>query len=187
MARDCDIYYYFAVCWYINVNFYSAWIITFAHDISNFCTLFLFITIWSGYIVFRFYTDYFSQLIGRFRGATQLYSRVPGVEINWPYGKPPDVPRCGFRNDKCIIQGICIKFWIYWKPIHFKDPLMLCEKIRDTYFIISLFKGGVWWGQQTSVFSERSRCMTLSLYLLSVVCDNLNLYKVEQSSKLILT
>lgn len=43
-------------------------------------------------------------LIGRFRGATQLYSKVPGVEINWPYGKPPDVPRCGFRNDKCIIQ-----------------------------------------------------------------------------------
>lgn len=141
----------------------------------------------NGHIVFRFYTDYFSQLIGRFRGATQLYSRVPGVGINWPYGKPPDVPRCGFRNDKCIIQGICIKFWRYWKLIHFKDPLMLFEKIRETYFIISLFKGGVGWGQQTSIFSERSRCMTLSLYLLSVECDNLNLYKVEQSSKLILT
>lgn len=47
----------------------------------------------------------YSQLIGRFRGATQLYARVPGVEINWPNGHPPDVPRCGFRNDQCIIQG----------------------------------------------------------------------------------
>ncbi|XP_022336489.2 atrial natriuretic peptide receptor 1-like [Crassostrea virginica] len=43
-------------------------------------------------------------MIGRYRGATHIYSRVPGVEIQWPYGKPPDVPRCGFRNDKCIIQ-----------------------------------------------------------------------------------
>lgn len=63
---------------------------------------------------------------------------------------------------------------------------MLAEKIKETYFISSLVKGGVGDGN-SSVCSERNRCMTLSLYLLSVVCDNLNLYKVEQSSKLILT
>ncbi|XP_062586842.1 atrial natriuretic peptide receptor 1-like, partial [Saccostrea cucullata] len=44
-------------------------------------------------------------LIGTFRGATQKYVKNPMVEINWPYGIPPDVPRCGFRNDKCIVQA----------------------------------------------------------------------------------
>ena len=44
----------------------------------------------------------FFQLVGRFRGATQLYNPSPGISIVWPTTKPEDMPPCGFNGELCI-------------------------------------------------------------------------------------
>ena len=42
------------------------------------------------------------QLVGRFRGATQIYTPTQGVTIVWPKGLPIDMPTCGYAGELCI-------------------------------------------------------------------------------------
>ena len=41
------------------------------------------------------------QTVGNFLGYTGQYHTEPGIEIEWPYGKPKDTPECGFLGDLC--------------------------------------------------------------------------------------
>ncbi|OWF56507.1 Atrial natriuretic peptide receptor 1 [Mizuhopecten yessoensis] len=42
------------------------------------------------------------NIVGAFRGFTQKYEAVAGIEILWPNGLPVDIPVCGFENELCI-------------------------------------------------------------------------------------
>ncbi|WAR12363.1 ANPRA-like protein [Mya arenaria] len=45
------------------------------------------------------------QMVGRFRGASQAYVPLNGVEVVWPRGKPLDVPTCGFQGELCVPEA----------------------------------------------------------------------------------
>ncbi|XP_053400081.1 atrial natriuretic peptide receptor 1-like isoform X2 [Mercenaria mercenaria] len=61
------------------------------------------------------------RTVGRFQGASGLYTPKGGVEIVWPKGLPKDMPSCGFRGELCkpeskdttVLIGVLVGVFVF--------------------------------------------------------------------------
>ncbi|XP_067653292.1 atrial natriuretic peptide receptor 1-like [Haliotis asinina] len=71
------------------------------------------------------------EVVGEYDGQTKTFNFRPGMSVKWVgSGPPPDVPECGFREDRC--SGILVRL----KRLHIKDILQINKKMLQEFKMI---------------------------------------------------